>query len=66
MKILDKRIANLMQEEEFNHYAEESLKNIPDCSDKCEYVDIELLMSQIPLRNKKETPDKEEIEENTE
>ena len=51
MKILDKRIVNLMQKEEFKHYAEESLKNLPDCSDKCEYVDIELLMSQIPLRN---------------
>ncbi len=66
MKILDKRISNLMQEEEFNHYAEESLKNLPDCSDKCEYVDIELLMSQIPLRTKKGAPAKEEIEENSE
>ena len=63
MNILDKRIANLMQEEEFKHYAEESLKNLPDCSDKCEYVDIELSMSQIPSRNKKEVPAKEEIAE---
>ena len=66
MKMLDKRIASLMQEEEFTHYTEESLKNLPDCSDKCEYVDIEMLMSQIPLRNKKEVPDKEELSQNSE
>ncbi len=66
MKILDKRIVNLMQKEEFKHYAEESLKNLPDCSDKCEYVDIELLMAQIPSRNKKEAPAKEEIAEKSE
>ena len=63
-KLLDKRISNLMQEEEFKHYAEESLHTLPDCSDKCEYVDIELLMSQIPLRHK-QADSEEDIQENT-
>jgi len=66
MKMIDKRIAHLMQEEEFKHYAEESLKNLPDCSDKCEYVDMKLLMSQIPLRSKKDAPAKKEIAEKSE
>jgi len=65
MKPLDKRIEHLMQEEELTQHYEASLKNLPDCGDKCEYVDIALLMSQIPLRSKKGNP-KKEIQENAE
>lgn len=54
MKIIDKRIANKMQENECKQYEEETLKHLPDCSEKYEVVDIKLLMSQIPLRNKRE------------
>jgi hypothetical protein len=54
MKIIDKRIANKMQEDECKQYEEETLKHLPDCAEKYEVVDIKLLMSQIPLRNKRE------------
>lgn len=54
MKIIDKRLANKMNEDEFKQYEEETLKHLPDCTEKYEVVDIELLMSQIPLRNKRE------------
>ena len=61
MELLDKRIVNRMQENERKQYIEETLKHLPDCSEKSEFVDIELLMSQIPLRSKKE-----EIQESVE
>jgi len=54
MKIIDKRIANKMNFDECKQYEEKTLKHLPDCAEKYEVVDIELLMSQIPLRNKRE------------
>ena len=56
MEIIDKRTVDKMQENERKRYEEEILKRLPDCSDKVEFVDIELLMSKIPLRSKKEEP----------
>lgn len=41
-----------MSEDERKRYREEIQKHLPDGSDKCEYVDTELLMSRIPLRLK--------------
>ena len=59
----DKRIINRMQEDEVQQYQEELLKQLPDLSEKCEQVDIALLLSQIPSREKQETlPDGEEEE----
>ena len=61
MDILDKRIINRMQEDEVQHYQEELLKQLPDLSENCEQVDISLLLSQIPSREKREAlPDGEE------
>ena len=54
MDILDKRIINRMQEDEAQHYQEELLKQLPDLSEKYEQVDIALLLSQIPSREKRE------------
>lgn len=51
MELLDKRIANRLQEDERIHYQEELLNRLPDCSEKAEPVDCALLLSQIPLRN---------------
>ena len=55
MNVLDKRIINRMQEDEVQHYQEELLKQLPDVSEKCERVDIALLLSQIPSRDKRVT-----------
>lgn len=63
MKIIDKRIVHKMQEDEHKQYKDEILKHLPDCSEKCELVDITVLMSQIPSRNQRETTE-EEIQEN--
>lgn len=61
MDTLDKRIINRMQEDEVQHYQEELLKQLPDLSGKCEQVDIALLLSQIPSREKQVAlPDGEE------
>jgi len=65
MKITDKRIVDKMQEDERKQYEEEILKHLPDCTEKYEPVDIKLLMSQIPLRSKREVT-KEETQENAE
>jgi len=65
MKITDKRIVDKMQEDERKQYEEEILKHLPDCTEKYEHVDIKLLMSQIPLRRKREVT-KEETQENAE
>ena len=51
MEVLDKRIVNRLQEDELIHYQEELLKHLPDCDEKAERVDCELLLSQIPSRN---------------
>jgi hypothetical protein len=51
MEVLDKRTVNRLQEDELIHYQEELLKHLPDCSEKGERVDCELLLSQIPSRN---------------
>ncbi|KPJ59249.1 MAG: hypothetical protein AMJ42_02130 [Deltaproteobacteria bacterium DG_8] len=56
MEVLDKRAIDQMQEDERKRYEEEILKHLPDCSDKCEFVDSELLMSKIPLKSKDEEP----------
>ena len=52
--MLDKRIINRMQEDEVQHYQDELLKQLPDLSEKYEQVDISLLLSQIPSREKRE------------
>ena len=63
MNVLDKRILNRMQEDEVQHYQEELLKQLPDVSEKCERVDIALLLSQIPSRDKREvSTDKDQPE----
>ena len=51
MELFDKRIVTRLQEDELIHYQEELLKHLPDCSEKAERVDCELLLSQIPSRN---------------
>ena len=52
-----------MQEDEVQHYQEELLKQLPDVSEKCERVDIALLLSQIPSRDKREaSPDEDQPE----
>ena len=56
MEILDKRALDQMQEDERKRYEEEILKHLSDCSDKCEFVDTELLTSKIPLRSKNKEP----------
>jgi len=53
MHMLDKRIVKRMQADESQHYQEELLKQLPDLSEKCEQVDIALLLSQIPSREKR-------------
>lgn len=61
MDTLDKRIINRLQEDEVQDYQEKLLKQLPDLSEKCEQVDIALLLSQIPSREKQGAlPDKEE------
>ena len=63
MNVLDKRIVNRMQEDEILHYQEELLKQLPDLTDKCEQVDIALLLSQIPSREKREAlPDQDQLD----
>ena len=62
MKIIDKRILDKLPEDERKQHEEEILKHLPDCSEKYELVDIDLLMSQIPLRSKKEES-QEDVEE---
>ena len=52
--MIDKRIVNRMQEDDSQHYQEELLKQLPDLSEKCEQVDVALLLSQIPSREKRE------------
>lgn len=52
--MIDKRIVNRMQKNESQHYQEELLKQLPDLSEKCEQVDVALLLSQIPSREKRE------------
>ena len=54
MHMLDKRIVKRMQADESQNYQEELLKQLPDLSEKCEQVDIELLLSQIPSLEKRE------------
>ena len=54
MNMIDKRIVNRMQKDESQHYQEELLKQLPDLSEKCEQVDVALLLSQIPSRGKSE------------
>jgi len=54
MNMIDKRIVNRMQKDESQHYQEELLKQLPDLSEKCEQVDVALLLSQIPSREKQE------------
>ena len=56
MEILDKRAVDKMTVADRKQYEEEILKHFPDCSDKIEFIDTELLMSKIPLRSKKEEP----------
>jgi len=53
MNVIDKRILNRLQEDEVQHYQEELLKQLPDVSEKCERVDVALLLSQIPSRDKR-------------
>jgi len=72
MEVLDKRIVNRLQEDELIHYQEELLKHLPDCSEKAERVDCELLLSQIPSRNnlaalqeEAREDSKEELQEHT-
>lgn len=54
MNMIDKRIVNRMQVDDSQHYQEELLKQLPDLSEKCEQVDVALLLSQIPSREKRE------------
>ena len=53
MKIKDKRILDRLSEDERKRYEEEILNHLPDCSEKREIVDIELIMSQLPLKGRK-------------
>ena len=55
MHKLDKRHVKRMQADESQNYQEELLKQLPDLSEKCEQVDIALLLSQIPSREKRES-----------
>ncbi len=59
MEILDRRTLDKMPEDERKRYEEDILKHLPDCSEKCESVDMNLLMSQIPLKGRKEDPQEE-------
>jgi hypothetical protein len=59
MKIQDRRILDKLSEDERKHYEEETLKHLPDCSEKREIVDVELIMSQIPLKGRKEKSQEE-------
>jgi hypothetical protein len=52
MEVIDKRIVNRMSFAERMQYEEEIYTQLPDCMDKCEHIDIELLMAQIPLRGR--------------
>ena len=54
MKVFDKRIVNRMSFEDRMQYEEEIHAKLSDCGDKCEHIDIELLMAQIPLRGRRE------------
>jgi endogenous inhibitor of DNA gyrase (YacG/DUF329 family) len=56
MEIIDRRTSDKMPEDERKRYEEDILKHLPDCSEKCESVDINLLMSKISLRDKQEKP----------
>jgi hypothetical protein len=65
MKTIDKRIVNKMHDNERKQYEGDILKHLTDCTEKYELVDIKLLMSQIPFRNKREEI-QEDIQENAE
>ena len=65
MKIIDRRLLDKMPEHDRKLHEEEALKHLPDCSEKCELVDVELLMSQIPLKGRQEVP-REESQKNEE
>ena len=65
MKTIDKRIVNKMPDNKRKQYEGDMLKHLSDCTEKYERVDIELLMSQIPLRSKREKL-KEDIQDNAE
>jgi len=56
MEMLDKRTLDKMPEDERKQYEKELLKHLPDCSDKCDLVDVEVLMTKISLRGKPEDP----------
>lgn len=56
MENLDKRAVDRMQEDKRKQYMEETLKHLPDCGEKCEFVDIELLLSQVPPRSGNKEP----------
>jgi len=59
MEIIDRRTLDKMPEDERKRYEEDILKHLPDCSEKGESVDMSLLMSQIPLKGRKEDPQEE-------
>jgi len=59
MKIQDRRILDKLSEDERKQYEEEILTHLPDCSEKREIVDVELIMSQIPLKGGKEKSQEE-------
>lgn len=59
MKTIDKRIVHQMQEDERSQYEGDILKHLPDCAEKYERVDIQLLLSQIPLRSKRKEAEDE-------
>lgn len=51
MEVLDKRIVTRLQEDDLKSYQLELLHHLPDCSEKAEFVDGALLLSQIPSRH---------------
>jgi hypothetical protein len=59
MKIQDRRILDKLSEDERKQYEEEILTHLADCSEKREIVDVELIMSQIPLKGRKEKSQEE-------
>ena len=59
MKIIDRRILDKLPEHERKLHEEEILKHLPDCSERCELVDVALLVSQIPLKGRQEEPQEE-------
>lgn len=51
MELLDKRIVNRLPDDELKSYRQELVQHLPDCSEKAEFVDGALLLSQIPSRH---------------